>query len=180
MGKTPSGTGPAAYAVGRGKPPRHTRFQPGRSGNPGGRRKESLNNRTILESVLNSEIVLSDHGRTRTVTLREALVLRCAQSGLAGDQRSIEYLLNKGELLDGLTQTRSSELEQDDLDLLDAALLARRRSGRPASGAQRSPGVDEPDEVASGDVRDEDDGSDEPDGSPPPRRSGTREREGRS
>ena len=30
-------TSPASYAVGYGKPPAHTRFQKGQSGNPGGR-----------------------------------------------------------------------------------------------------------------------------------------------
>ena len=107
------------------KPPRHTRFQPGRSGNPGGRKKECLNNKTVLERVLNSEIVLSDHGKPRKVTLREALALRCAQSGMAGNQRSIEYLLDKGEYLDSLNHVQPDELEQDDEALLDAAMLAR-------------------------------------------------------
>ena len=37
------------YEVGRGKPPVHTRWKPGQSGNPGGRPKHSRNFGTIVE-----------------------------------------------------------------------------------------------------------------------------------
>ena len=184
MGKKKTGKAPTDYAVGRGKPPRNTRFQPGQSGNPGGRKKDSLNNKTILERVLNSEIVLSDHGKSRKVTVREALVLRCAQSGLAGSQRSIEYLLNKGEYLDNLNQDQTVELEQDDQDLLDAAMLARRYSinAAGASSRQGPSAVDDPDEeIDPDDPDDDDDGSEGPGSAPPPPRlPGPAGREGRS
>ena len=184
MGKKPKGQGPTAYEVGHGKPPRHTRFQPGRSGNPGGRKKECLNNKTVLERVLNSEIVLSDHGKPRKVTLREALALRCAQSGMAGNQRSIEYLLDKGEYLDSLNHVQPDELEQDDEALLDAAMLARHGSlgSAGASPRRERQDVDDPDEESDPDDPEEpedDDGSDEPNGQTPPQ-SGSKGREGRS
>ena len=37
MSKTSKKDTAADYTVGRGKPPAHSRFQPGQSGNPGGR-----------------------------------------------------------------------------------------------------------------------------------------------
>ena len=40
------------YTVGYGKPPRHTRFPKGQSGNPKGRTKGSLNVATILPRML--------------------------------------------------------------------------------------------------------------------------------
>lgn len=40
------------YEVGYGRPPTHTRFQPGKSGNPNGRPKGSKNTKTILMEEL--------------------------------------------------------------------------------------------------------------------------------
>lgn len=39
------------YKVGPGKPPKHTRFKPGQSGNPKGRPKGSQNVKTVLNKV---------------------------------------------------------------------------------------------------------------------------------
>jgi hypothetical protein len=52
MSKKNKKDAPADYEVGRGRPPAHSRFQRGRSGNPGGRKKESKNFKTILEAIL--------------------------------------------------------------------------------------------------------------------------------
>ena len=41
------------YEVGYGKPPRHTRFKRGRSGNPRGRHPGSRNLSTVLSEALN-------------------------------------------------------------------------------------------------------------------------------
>ena len=44
---------PRSFAVGYGRPPVHSRFKPGKSGNPKGRAKQSRNMRTIVQQVLN-------------------------------------------------------------------------------------------------------------------------------
>ena len=48
------------YLVGYRKPPVHTRFQPGQSGNPSGRAKGSQNFKTLLNRILKEEIPLLD------------------------------------------------------------------------------------------------------------------------
>ena len=50
------------YAVGKGRPPQHTRFRKGQSGNPTGRRKGSLNMATLLERALNERVAVTENG----------------------------------------------------------------------------------------------------------------------
>lgn len=62
-GKAPDETGP--YAVGYGRPPKHTRFQKGQSGNKKGRPKGSLNLGLMLDKELNETVEVSERGRRR-------------------------------------------------------------------------------------------------------------------
>lgn len=72
------------YEVGYGKPPKHSRFKPGRSGNPKGRPKASKNMATILEERLSQFITVRQDGRVRRVPLREALVQKIVYAGVHG------------------------------------------------------------------------------------------------
>ena len=61
-GKPPSGDEPhegvEQYEVGYGKPPHHTRFRPGASGNPKGRPKGVNNLATDIKNALASKITV--------------------------------------------------------------------------------------------------------------------------
>ena len=50
------------YEVVYGKPPRHTRFKKGQSGNPRGRPSGSKNLTTLLGEVLNELVVVAESG----------------------------------------------------------------------------------------------------------------------
>ena len=62
------------YAVGFGRPPLHSRFKPGQSGNPKGRPKQSQNLRTIVKQVSNEQIQIREGDRPRRMSRIEALV----------------------------------------------------------------------------------------------------------
>ena len=85
-------TGPD-YAVGYGRPPEHTRFKPGRSGNPKGRPKRHRNLRTIVEETLIELITIREGERTRNVPRLEALVRTIENRVLKGDLRAFNPLL---------------------------------------------------------------------------------------
>ena len=81
------------YAVGFGKPPRRTRFCKAQSGNPKGRPRGAKNLATLMEKVLKEPVVISENGKRRRITKREALIKQLVNKAIAGDPRSIKLLL---------------------------------------------------------------------------------------
>jgi hypothetical protein len=79
---------------GYGKPPKHSRFKPGVSGNPLGRPKRKAS--TIGEAingVLNSPAEYFEGGRPRRTTRQELAVRALTKDALRGDVRAAEMLL---------------------------------------------------------------------------------------
>src|SRR5216684_7395496 len=72
------------YKVGPGRPPLHTRFKKGQSGNPGGRSAKSLP--ALLADALNETVVVTIDGRRRKITKREAIVTQMGRQ--IGERRS--------------------------------------------------------------------------------------------
>jgi hypothetical protein len=86
-----------SYTVGYKRPPEHTRFQPGVSGNPYGRRKGSKNIRSIFEKILGEEISLREGSVTKKITKAEAVVRSLVISAMKGDSRSQQNLFRLAE-----------------------------------------------------------------------------------
>lgn len=72
------------YEVGYRKPPKHTQFKKGRSGNPKGRPKGCCNMSTIMKEVMARPVVIKQNGQERRVPFREAFVHRLAGRSLEG------------------------------------------------------------------------------------------------
>src|SRR4051794_28608340 len=85
------------YEVGYCRPPLHTRFKPGQSGNPSGRSKGSQNFKTLFHQILNEQIALIDGDRSRKVTKGEAVIRRLVLGALKGDSRSLLALFRLAE-----------------------------------------------------------------------------------
>jgi len=69
-------------AVGYGKPPVHTRFKKGQSGNPKGRRKGQRNVHTVVDEALSQRITIREGNRTRSVTKLDAVILTMVAAAL--------------------------------------------------------------------------------------------------
>jgi hypothetical protein len=78
----------ADYVVGYRRPPLHTRFKPGQSGNPSGRPKGSPNLKTILEQVLKEQISLREGTVTKKITKAEAIIRGLVIGAMKSDARS--------------------------------------------------------------------------------------------
>ena len=104
--------------VGFGRPPREHRFKPGESGNPKGRPKGSNNESTILHELLHRKIDVRQGGRTRKITVLEAILMRFTEDSLKGNTKSAAFLLNRyGAMVSG--EPDGPEISTDDREILE-------------------------------------------------------------
>lgn len=123
------------YEVGYGKPPKHTRFRKGQSGNPRGRGKNTRNLKTELRSVLDETLSLSMAGREVKLSARKAMLLALRNKALKGDTRAIGLMVAMLERL--LPETLMEEVQntvaRDDLAIFAEAIdrhIEARQSGQ--------------------------------------------------
>ena len=99
----------AACEVGYGKPPRHTQFQKGRSGNPRGRPRGAKSFNTLLSDKLNEPVTVAENGGRRKISKREAIVTQLVNRSAAADFRAIKILLDIVRDIERQTEPISSE-----------------------------------------------------------------------
>lgn len=101
--KKPGGPKRPGYGVGYGKPPKHSQFKKGVSGNPRGRRKGSKNRKTLLRQAFRRKITLTVNGTPHSISRAQAIVLGLAAKAHAGDPQALLRLIN---LIDRLESRR--------------------------------------------------------------------------
>jgi Family of unknown function (DUF5681) len=83
------------FEVGYGKPPKHTQFAKGKSGNPRGRGKGVRNFATEIQEELNSSVPITENGKRKRITKRKAIAKQLVNKAAGGDQKAIPVLLNE-------------------------------------------------------------------------------------
>ena len=76
------------YKVGYKKPPTHTQFKKGKSGNPTGRPKGSSNATTMLDKILSQKIHVREGEKTKTITKLEAMIQSLMIKAIKGDTKA--------------------------------------------------------------------------------------------
>ena len=117
---------PRDYEVGYGKPPRHTRFLKGQSGNPRGRPSGAKNFTTLLREALNEPGVVTENGGHRKVSKRQAIVTQLVNRSATADFRAIKILLDI--VRDIERQTEPTAPETSDFSEADEKVLEQIRA----------------------------------------------------
>ncbi|MBE7204544.1 MAG: hypothetical protein INR70_43050 [Parafilimonas terrae] len=141
------------YEVGYGRPPPHTRFKPGQSGNPKGRAKGARDVKTFLEEALRQEflekVTIVEGGKRRTMTKLQVIVKTNANKAAKGEGRPLRELLalaHRLGLLEGPPSTSEAVAAVTPFCAEDQAIvdrfLARERAREPAANANPAPGLD--------------------------------------
>jgi hypothetical protein len=117
------------FRIGYGKPPEHSRFKPGTSGNPTGKRKGARNLSSDVKRALRVPVKLKDRGKSRKVSTQEAALMRLREKALNGDPRSLDRLLELARLFnnDPLAgaASRSGSEDEEILAAYEREILSR-------------------------------------------------------
>ncbi len=120
-----------AFDTGYGKPPKHTRFRKGVSGNPKGRPKGTLNVATVLGRILQEKVVIMENGIRKTVTRLEASIKKLANRAGSGDMVALRLLTNLAGSLGMEKQPGEPEqLSDTDRKLMNNVISRLRQSTR--------------------------------------------------
>ena len=109
----------STYKVGYGKPPKARQFKRGKSGNPKGRPKGSLNLATDLTAELGEHITVREDGRPRKISKQRALIKSLMAKALQGDVRAMASLLALyTRVITEPTNDDNQPLDTDELQVL--------------------------------------------------------------
>jgi hypothetical protein len=98
--KQPEAQSADTDGVGYGKPPKHSQFQKGKSGNPTGRAKAEQQFKTvnrIVQDLLLKEVKGKVGGKHQTMLGLEAVVAIQMAKALAGDTRAAKLILDRAD-----------------------------------------------------------------------------------
>ena len=120
------------YAVGYGKPPRHTRFEKGRSGNPKGRPSGAKNLSSLFIDAINETVIIAENGERRKISKRQAIVKQIVNKAAKGDWRCTKLLLELPQETGSATEPESSEssfgaADKETIEQLKARLRRNKR-----------------------------------------------------
>jgi hypothetical protein len=120
------------YGVGYGKPPHRTRFQKGQSGNPRGRPCGSKNLKTLLSEALNEPVIITENGRRRKITKREAIIRQVVNCSATPDWRGVKIVFDLLRDIEAQSEPASPETsaftaaDKEVVEQLQARLLRKK------------------------------------------------------
>ncbi len=124
--------------VGYKRPPRHSQFRPGQSGNPSGRAKHTRNFQTELQEELSSPTIVTESGRTVEVSKQRAVIKTFITAAIDGDMRAAIALLSLCARIAGPDEDKH-EPSPEEIEILDAFLRRERERLEPPATTTDSP-----------------------------------------
>jgi hypothetical protein len=146
------------YPVGFGKPPPHTRFRKGQSGNPKGRPKGAKSFATEVQEELDARVPITENGKSLKITKRKAVAKQLVNKSAAGDFKAMPTLLDQIQVLEGRSESDLTDdaLGQPEDALVMESIIRRIRETKvaPPKDSTDSDGADptpDPEEPSEGD-----------------------------
>lgn len=129
---------PEDYEVGYGKPPKHTRFRKGKSGNPKGRPKGHKNFKSDLLSTLRAPVQVTEKGKQKKISTQKAVLLRLREKALGGDRGSMDKLIDLARAMNDeeFNEAVAEPLSSSDRAILDGYLERQRSDASARSDAK--------------------------------------------
>jgi hypothetical protein len=120
------------YDVGYKKPPKAHQFKPGKSGNPAGRPKGSKNLKTLVNQVADSRVTVNQNGRRRSISVREASLMKLAEAGLNMKLPALFKLIDLLRVYDeDDVHEMAAELSEEDAQILEIFAAKIRDAQKP-------------------------------------------------
>jgi hypothetical protein len=114
--------------IGYGKPPKHTQFVKGKSGNPKGRPKGSQNLATLLEKIIRQRVSVTENGKSREMSKAEAILMQLVNKALKGDINATHELRYWSQWLEDSQKTGTpAPVLYDDDKAVIASIVERAR-----------------------------------------------------
>jgi hypothetical protein len=150
------------YEVGYGRPPKHTRFAPGQSGNPKGRPKGARNFATDVQDALKAPVRVTGDGKQRKISTQKAVLLRLREKALSGDVRALDRMVQLAQVYNSEEAAVADFLTADDaavIEVFRARLLSGAAAVDVSDDRQASDDLRSPSAASSTDGHRLDDGS---------------------
>jgi Family of unknown function (DUF5681) len=127
--------------VGYGRPPKHSRFKKGRSGNPRGRPKGASSFKADLAAELQEKLALTENGKERKITKQRAFIKTLTAAAIKKDIRAVNALLACMRYFGvGAEEQAAENVDVEDLDMLETYLAQQRkkenRSNSDSAGSE--------------------------------------------
>ena len=114
--------------VGYGKPPKHSRFKKGQSGNPRGRRSAALEQfrgwENPIVKYLLDDMTVTIKGKKATMPVMDVLMQATIRNAIGGCPRSLKILLDAAGGFKALIEEQKRRANSADLAMIDAVWKA--------------------------------------------------------
>ncbi len=134
------------HAANYRKPPLHTRFKKGQSGNPRGRPAKNLP--ALVVAALNEPVYVTANGRRRRITKREAVIAQLVNKSASADLRATKMLIDIMKDIEkkaGIAPPPETSLTPADEEVIEQFVARLRRQIAAEAAANGAGDPDQPD-----------------------------------